>query len=387
MSWTNRKFILIGLFLVVIINEFTLQIFDNDPPLSDRTKLAARFIDLLIIFFAFTAKQTIFNWKNSLRKTSYLAINYLIPTMIVVILVDISLSLVGFGYPPHYKHENLQRFPHPADTFRGKPNVLDHNEFGFRGEFRNSKDSFNVAMFGGSTTYLGNPPIIEIVRDELLKQNININVFNFGSISSNHSQHVHRLLDFSDRLNLDLVIFYGGWNEVVNYTNYDSRPGYPYNFFFRNELNPLLQSLIRYSSIVGTFDMLTNGSISGLKLIREATILSDPEWSNKLIINYWRDLKLANNITAKIIKPNYCNKTNFVSIIQPGKVPQRAKEVWKKLIESSNLVDYNWQHVDLSIMKDKLDFTDLSHLKQASREIMAQEFLKIAKKTFLEKCL
>ena len=139
--------------------------------------------------------------------------------------------------------------------------------------------------------------------------------------------------------------------------------------------------------IVGTFDMLTNGSISGLKLIREATILSDPEWSNKLIINYWRDLKLANNITAKIIKPNYCNKTNFVSIIQPGKVPQRAKEVWKKLIESSNLVDYNWQHVDLSIMKDKLDFTDLSHLKQASREIMAQEFLKIAKKTFLEKCL
>ena len=386
MNWTNRKFILIGVLLVVLINEFTLQIFDKTPPLSDKTTLAARFLDLLIIFFAFTAKCTILNWKNSLRKISSLTLNYLMPTIIVVILVDISLSLFGFGYPSHYKNENLQRFPYPSDIFRGKPNTLDHNEFGFRGDFISSKDSFNVAIFGGSTTYLGNPPIIEIVRDQLLKQNININVFNFGSISSNHSQHTHRLLDFSDRINLDLVIFYGGWNEVVNYTNYDSRPGYPYNFFYRNELDPLLQSLIRYSSIIGTIDKLTNGSISGLKSIRESTILSDPEWSNKIILNYWRDLTIANNITTKIIKPSYCKKTNFISIIQPGKVPQRAMEAWEKLLESGNSEYHSWKHVDLSIMKDKVEFSDLSHLVQTSRKIMAVEFSKIIKKTFFENC-
>ena len=386
MGWTNRKFVLIGIFLLILINEFTLKIFDKNPPLSDRTILAARYINLLIIFFALTAKRTIFDWKNSLLKISNLITKYLMPSLIVVILLDISLSLIGFGYPSHYKHENLQRFPYPADSFRGKPNALDHNDYGFRGKFDNSKDSINIAMFGGSTTYLGNPPIIQIIKEELLKEKFNVNVFNFGSISSNHSQHTHRLLEFSDRVNLDIVIFYGGWNEVVNYTNYDSRPGYPYNFFYRNELNPVLQSLIRYSSIIGTIDILTNGEISGLKRIREATILSDPEWSDKLISNYWRDLKIANEITTKIIKPNYCNKTNFISIIQPGKVPKRAEEAWTKLLNSSNSSNKGWVHQNLYNMKDRVKFSDLSHLEQESRKLMALEFIKIIKKVLLSNC-
>lgn len=386
MGWTNRKFLLIGIFLLILINEFTLKIFDKNPPLSDRTILAARYIDLLIIFFALTAKRTILDWKYSLLKISNFIIKYLMPSIIVIILLDISLSLVGLGYPTHYKHENLQRFPHPTDSFRGKPNALDHNEYGFRGKFEDTKNTINIAMFGGSTTYLGNPPIIQIIREELLKEKINVNVFNFGSISSNHSQHTHRLLDFSDRINMDIVIFYGGWNEVVNYTNYDSRPGYPYNFFYRNELNPGLQSLIRYSSIFGTIDILTNGAISGLKTIRETTILSDPDWSDKLILNYWRDLKIANEITTKIVKPNYCKKTSFISIIQPGKVPKRAEGAWAKLLKSSNSFDYNWIHQNLYNMKDKVKFSDLSHLEQDSRKLMAHEFLKIIKKILLSNC-
>lgn len=386
MGWTNRKFIILGIFLLILINEFTLKIFDKNPPLSDRAILAARFVDFLIIFFTLTAKHTIYGWKKLLFNISNVIIKYFMPTLILIILVDVSLSLLGFGYPFHYKNENLQRFPYPSDVFRGKPNALDHNEFGFRGKFDSSKNTFNVAMFGGSTTYLGEPPIIELVREQLLNENISINVFNFGSISSNHSQHTHRLLDFSDKIKLDLVIFYGGWNEIVNYTNYDSRPGYPYNFFYRNELNPLLQTIIRYSSIIGSIDIYTNGSISGLKSIRELTILNDPNWTKKLVSNYWRDLSIANKITTKIIETNYCKKPKFISIIQPGKVPLRAKQAWKELLISQTRVDHNWIHLDLTHMKDKLEFSDLSHLKQSSREIMAKEFSKVVKKIFLEDC-
>ena len=60
---------------------------------------------------------------------------------------------------------------------------------------------------------------------------MNVGVYNFGSVSSNHSQHVHRLIEFSDRYSFDLVIFYGGGNETFQYANYDPRPGYPYIFF------------------------------------------------------------------------------------------------------------------------------------------------------------
>ena len=38
--------------------------------------------------------------------------------------------------------------------------------------------------------------------------------FNFSSVSSNHNQHLHRLLKYTD-LNFDLVIFYGGFNETI----------------------------------------------------------------------------------------------------------------------------------------------------------------------------
>ena len=121
-------------------------------------------------------------------------------------------------YQSHYNQENIERYPTPSDTFRGKPNVRDHNSFGFRGEFDDEADSYNVAIFGGSTTYHGNPPIINLVANELEAQGISIDTFNFSSVSSNHS-HVHRLLEFSDRYRFDLVIFYGGVNEIPSVCN------------------------------------------------------------------------------------------------------------------------------------------------------------------------
>ena len=262
----NKKHLIISILFVILINEFTVSFFDKTPPLSDYSLYLVRTIDILFILFGL-----FYNFLiniNIIKKIFKIIINYLTPIIITLIILDISLSLAGFGYPTNYEEEKLERSPHPTDVFRGKPNVRDHNEFGFRGDFINSQDSFNVAFFGGSTGYNGDPTIIEIVKQNLLSKKIKINVFNFSSVASSHSQHTHRLLEFSDQINLDLVIFYGGGNETIQYLNFDPRPGYPYNFYFRNELNPLKQVLIRYSSIIGIIEYYSGGIISGLKKIK-----------------------------------------------------------------------------------------------------------------------
>ena len=380
MNWINRRYVFVGFLCVVLINEFTLQILDKNPPLSDYATQAVRIFDFFVIFFALTAKYII-RYAYVLGTIFF----YVMPSLLAIGVLDISLGLIGFGYPSHYEQENLERFPYPTDSFRGKPNVLDHNEFGFRGDFISSNDSFNVAIFGGSTTYSGNPPIIELARDKLVAQGININTFNFGSVSSNHSQHVHRLLDFSDQFNFDIVVFYGGGNETLQYSSYDPRPGYPYNFFYRNELNPLVKVLLRYSSLVGSIDVFTSGKISGLRKIRDTTLLAD--WPDRIVDNYWRDLSLANNIANHLVQPSYCTQVNFISILQPGNPnTELESKVWNSLLRSNETVTVDWNHIDLSSMNNQVEFTDIIHITQPSREIIADRLSKLIEEVYLEKC-
>ena len=55
--------------------------------------------------------------------------------------------------------------------FSGKAYYNDHNSDGFRGEeFKNSKsDVFQIAFFGGSTGYNGDPPIDKLIENILKK--------------------------------------------------------------------------------------------------------------------------------------------------------------------------------------------------------------------------
>ena len=385
MNWTNRTYVFFALVIVIFLNEFTLKFFDKSPPLSDSITYQIRVFDSIVILFGLTAKRLLIYYVVAFRRLSIFVSKYILPSLLTVLVLDAALSIFDFGYPSHYQQENFERYPNPSDSFRGKPNVLDHNEFGFRGNFAESGETFNVAIFGGSTTYNGSPPIIEIVRNNLVDQGINFIAFNFGSVSSNHSQHLHRLLEFSDLYKFDLVIFYGGGNETLQYASYDPRPGYPYNFFYRNELNPLMQALLRYSSIVGAFDIYTGGAISGLKTIRNETINSD--WIDLIVNNYWRDLSQASNIARYIVQPNICAQTNFMSILQPGNPnTELQKNIWNSLRESQSLAQQEWVHVDLSDMGNQVEFTDSIHITQDSREIIADRISKHVEDVYSGSC-
>ena len=145
--------------------------------------------------------------------------------------------------------------------FTGKPNKGEsphkHNEFGFLGpELNQAKsDDFTIAFFGGSTGYRGNPNLPIMIEENLIKNNFNKgNVFisNFSAESSNHNQHLHMLIEFVLTSKVDLVIFYGGWNETVAQAAYDPRPGYPINFFYIHDEPHWKKFLIENSKIFGS---------------------------------------------------------------------------------------------------------------------------------------
>ena len=387
MNWTNFKYIIPALFLIACFNEFTLVFLDNNPPLSNTATNSIRVFNFFILIMALLFKQIVIPTLLILKSVSQFMINYIFPIFISVVVLDVTLSLMGFGYPSHYNQENIERFPSPYDSFKGKPNAMDHNEFGFRGDFNNNIGIYNVAIYGGSTTYHGNPPIIELIANKLLTQDVNIEVLNFGSVSSNHSQHVHRLIEFSDRYNFDLVIFYGGGNETLQYTLYDPRPGYPYNFFFRNELAAWKQVMLRISSILGSIDLYSGGIISGLRDLRRIHI--DSNWKNEIVINYWRDLSLASSISESIVKPKICKTTQFLSVMQPGNPStELQKDVWNSLLSSQHDFNFssNWHHADLTSLGSSVQFTDIIHVTQQSRVLIANEMAKKVREILLSDC-
>ena len=150
--------------------------------------------------------------------------------MILVVFDTIVLRLfLGYGYPRHYKEDNIKRFPAPYVMFTGKPNIRDHNEFGFRGASFKDADSndLRIAFFGGSSGYNGNPSIAKVVEKELNKiTNVDVFVANYSVTSSNHRQHLHGIIEYLPKYRPDIVIFYGGYNELIVTGKYDPRPGY-----------------------------------------------------------------------------------------------------------------------------------------------------------------
>ncbi len=396
MNFLNTRLVLISFIILILLNEFTLVYLDNNPPLSETSIFRIRIFNFLILLlpFYFRLIKNIFSFlKINIFLDKFIVFSNFIlkiifPTFITIILFDIFLGLIGYGYDSHYRQENIERFPSPYDSFSGKPDSSNHNEFGFRGNFAkknqlNSED-ISIAFFGGSTGYNGNPPISDLVSKEIRFRGFKSIPYNFSSTSSNHTQHLHRLLKFHNKFHFDFVIFYGGSNETLQYLDYDRRPGYPYNFFYRQELSSFLQTVLRYSSILGEFDKHT-GFISGISEIRNN--YSDSKWKNSIIDKYWEDLSSANRLTKSMIKPNSCSSPTFISVLQPANPKLiKHKEMWNLLVSSSSEKKYD-NHLDLSNLSKELLFTDIVHIDQQSRLRISDAIVDFIFPIIKNKCL
>ena len=369
---------------LILFNEFTLAYFDKTPPLSVETLSIIRKINFFILIIFFYIKYFYLNNKlNFINKKIFNIVKKISFVLFILVTIDIFFKYIGFGINSHWYDEENIRFNSPYDMFSNKPNVLDHNSLGFRGPNLNkdiNENILSIAFLGGSTGYTGTPPIPELLGKYLSNSGVDNIVYNFSVNSSNHNQHIHRLVKHIN-YQYDIIIFYGGNNESIQYLQYDTRPSYPYNYFMKNDLSIFRVFLLNHSSIFGIIENFT-GSISGINISRKEIDKNFDNWSDEVINNYLLTIEKATLLFNNNVKTNKCKNSIFVPILQPVN-PRNEKEVklWNKMRKSiQNKINF----IDYSVINDDINFFDNVHVDQKSRIIIANlmkdDLLKIIKK-------
>ena len=370
----KKILLFLSLLLLLFVNEFTLVNFSAENYLKEYNLVKIRFFNLINFIFILLIY---FFWADFVKLK-------IIPKFLISFLLLISIDYLskyaGFGYG--HDKSDYHRYIFPYDWVRGKPNVLDHNQFGFRGkvtpDIERDKNKIVIALFGGSTGYYGDPTILQSVSNNLKKKGYPNIAINFSSVSSNHNQHLHRLLEFSEH-KYDFIIFYGGGNETFQQLYYDPRPGFPYNFYMFENLTSPIFYLSKYSNIMGELDKqfkITFYFKSPTKLgenLRNPINLNDEDfkiWSDQIKMNYFTTLNKAKQISENMIKPNKCIRTSFVSFFQPINISDEKL----KLLVNNVQKDLKKNNVkDLFYLKDKVIFKDIIHIDQNSKNLISDK--------------
>ena len=375
------KKILLIIFSIIflLINEFSINYLLNfELNINQINKIRVlnifNLLTLSLIFIYFKPFQVL-----SLSKK-------IIILLIYFLILDQTSTFFGFGYKNANYSSEIYRFPSPYDEFNGKSNVLDHNKYGFRGNEPNQsykKSEIIISFFGGSTGYNGNPSIIKILSKKLSDNNISNIPLNFSSVSSNHNQHLHRLVKFSD-FKHDIIIFYGGANEFLQPINHDPRPGYPYNFFVRENLSYLKKFFIKNSGFIGEFDKRTK-FLTGQKKLLDNHKKKYEEWLEDLYQNYVYTTNTTKKIST-ILNPNACEKTSFFAFIQPMNPISSEEKITTNFIKEKFRKNELVNIYNLMNLSEKLKFIDSAHINQYSKTIVAEEIYKIIHNYILQNC-
>ncbi len=119
------------------------------------------------------------------------------------------------------------------------------NRLGYRGPaptLEKRPGVVRVFLLGGSTVVAGDPPIAVLLEERLKAASSgDVEVFNFGVLSSVSGMDLARVVYEVSSYAPDLVLFYNGGNDLLHPYTWDPRPGYPFNFL-AFERNPVLES-------------------------------------------------------------------------------------------------------------------------------------------------
>lgn len=294
--------------------------------------------------------------------------------LLVLAVSDVLLlrGILEYGYPRHWEEDDVVRYPVPYVMFTGKPNTLNYNKYGFPGKMLESasEDDVRVAFFAGSTGVFGDPSIPQVIEDELTRLlGRPVFVANFSVVSSNHRQHLHMMTEHLLDKRVDVVVFYGGYNETIQNAYYDPRPGYPFNFFYRAELSPLRKIVIENSALIGELDRKYHGIFSGLAELRAREKPYSPEWNQKIFNNYFETLDLARR-TVGVIDSRLFGKAHFIAFYQPYQVPDEFIPTHEAMRERIATIPYTH---DVSTAYDRLGkmvYTDIVHVDQRANDLM-----------------
>ena len=377
----DKKLIVVLIFLLIALpfTEFCIDYYFGDKDGS-----IVRFnISKIINFFQFLILIT-FAIKLYKVKVFYCLL------FIFIIYVIIDFNIIGRFLLGHH-YEFIHRYPHPHVGFTGKPNKGKlphrHNKFGFIGPNLNQakSDDFTIAFFGGSTGYRGNPNL-PIMIEKILKENNfkNGKVFisNFSVEASNHNQHLHMLTEFVLTNKVDLVIFYGGWNETVCHLYYDPRPGYHFNFFYTHDVPHWKKFLVENSKI---FMSLQHKIVNREKFNQNTRTRLSEKWNKDIVENYIGTLNKA-NLVVNILEPNVEQRSNFIAFYQPFDLTQSPEimPVHDEIKEKSRSLP--WLHdINDVLLETENSYFDLIHIQQHARELVAEAISNLIIKSYSKK--
>ncbi len=341
----------------------------------------------------------------------------LIATGLTLLLVEIvSIRLLPTRAPVE------QRFPvevfrkaQPYTMFGGTPNTSIEfedengliytetlNHLGYRGPepvMPKAEDEYRIFVLGGSTVFLGDPPIPALLQEEFKQHSLDqVKVYNLGVISSVSGMELARLLFEVADLQPDLVVFYNGGNDIIGPFRHDPRPGYPFNFLVY-ENNPLVESnvgsypalaLLLYGSNLARYflsDYFTE-KFADIGHLRQAVNWGSEEWREQIAGVYVNNLLKADKVSQAF-------GADFIAFAQPilffkdqpapeeadlfgnserrdyvldvrqkirAAIPKAAPQLGIKIVDLSDIYDKTSEQV----------FTDMIHTTQSSKSVIAQ---------------
>lgn len=198
------------------------------------------------------------------------------------------------------------------------------NDLGYRGkvpQIPKASGEFRILMLGGSTVVNGEPPIPVLLEEEFERNGMdNVQVYNFGVVSSASSMELARILFEISELETDLIVMYNGGNDIFTPYKYDPRPGYPFNFIVY-ENNPVLESNIRSYPTFSLFLYGSNlarcflsryfvNSFVPMEAEREKVGWGSDEWKDEIAQRYVSNLTKARKVSGVF-------GSQFIAFLQP----------------------------------------------------------------------
>ncbi len=322
----------------------------------------------------------------------HIFLSYTFQILLWFFIIDVLILrfCFGIGFSSHYERDNYY-IQAPYVSYVSEPISKSYlynrrykpNESIFK-ELK--ENDIKVAFFGGSTGILGAPFLCDLIQEKLSKKlNKKVFVANFSIFSGNSRQHLHMLLEYFQNFHPDIIIFYNGFNEMVEPFGEDPRPGYPYNQFYV-EIPEWKKCLIKYSAIFGILEEHYSIITQKEKLKKQVHYLNK-DWQEQIIYNYFDTFEKSKNI-AITMPSKYFIHPVFIGIFQPFIENTDGLNIYgsdenviyltKQIRNNIHNYDYIYDLHDLYNQFDRKEiYDDICHVHGKAHEAMSEEISNI----------
>ena len=333
---------------------------------------------------------------------------YLIVLFFIFVLIDIFYfnKVLGLGNLRYKTNLNdvSTKVEHPYVGFieKGIASSEPYSVY-YTGEkiYLNNEGKIKIAFFGGSTSAYHDPekedslPIPKYL-EKILKERLSkdVVVVNYACGGAHHRQHLHMLLEFLPKFKPDIVVFYGGNNEIMQTYGDDPRPNYPFNYFYKSEFPTWKKFLMEYSAIIGALNEKLN--FWSEEDVRNRINFRSKQWEEHLIKNYFETLDLSNTIVSSFSSDLF-GKCKFVSIFQPINVDYYLETDVEKQIAAEQDAIITYIRGELPKLSYSYDFYhkydhfseevwyDICHVRDEANQYMAKEIADLLIDKYLKK--